>query len=106
MFSEIVTPNILQFPNQSKLFFLLSDTSCLFFKNLLEIYKNLSNNCISQIKSFRRLFKKSFLARHQWLMLVILATQVAKIRRIMVQSQPRQIVGETLSKICNTKKGW
>jgi hypothetical protein len=32
------------------------------------------------------------LAKHWWLMPVILATQKAKIRRIAVQSQPRQIV--------------
>jgi hypothetical protein len=41
-------------------------------------------------------------------MLIILATQEAKIRRITVQSQPGQIVPETLSgKIPNIKKqGW
>jgi hypothetical protein len=39
---------------------------------------------------------------------VILATQEAEIRRIMVQSQPRQIVQETLSqkKKKPTKQGW
>jgi hypothetical protein len=37
-------------------------------------------------------------ARHQWLTPVILATQEAEIRRITVRSQPRQIVGETLSR--------
>jgi hypothetical protein len=37
-------------------------------------------------------------ARHQWLTPVILAAQEAEIRRIMVQSQPRQIVCETLSR--------
>jgi hypothetical protein len=37
------------------------------------------------------------LARHQWLTPVILATQEAQIRRIVVQSQPGQIVPETLS---------
>jgi hypothetical protein len=37
-------------------------------------------------------------AGHQWLPPIILATQEAEIRRIMVQSQPRQIVCETLYK--------
>jgi hypothetical protein len=36
-------------------------------------------------------------AGHQWLMVVILATQEAEIRRILVQSQLRQIFHETLS---------
>jgi hypothetical protein len=34
--------------------------------------------------------------RHWWLMLIILATQEAEIRRIVVQSHPWQIVLETL----------
>jgi hypothetical protein len=39
-------------------------------------------------------------------MLIILATQEAEIKRIMVQSQPRQIVHETLSqKYPSQKKG-
>jgi hypothetical protein len=38
------------------------------------------------------------LARHWWLTPVILAIQEAEIRRIMVQSQPRKIVHETLSR--------
>jgi hypothetical protein len=38
---------------------------------------------------------------------IILATQQAEIRRILVQSKPRQIVHETLiSKTPNTKMGW
>jgi hypothetical protein len=35
--------------------------------------------------------------RHQWLMPVILVTQEEEIRRITVQSHPRQTVCETLS---------
>jgi hypothetical protein len=42
-------------------------------------------------------FKALIPARHQWLTPIILTTQEAEIRRIMVQSQPRQTVHETLS---------
>jgi hypothetical protein len=42
-------------------------------------------------------FKKIDQGGHQWLTPVILTTQEAAIRRIMVQSQARQIVQETLS---------
>jgi hypothetical protein len=48
--------------------------------------------------------KKRRMARCQWLILVILVTQEAKIRNITVQSQPREIVYETLSKMPNTKQ--
>jgi hypothetical protein len=47
-----------------------------------------------------------YVARHWWFMHVILATREAEIRRITVQSQPRQIVHETQSqKKSITKKG-
>jgi hypothetical protein len=42
-------------------------------------------------------YKNNIKARHQWLRPVILANQEAEIRRIMVESQPRQIVCETVS---------
>jgi hypothetical protein len=43
-------------------------------------------------------------ARHQWLTRVILATQEAEIRRIEVQSQPRQTDNKTLSQKNHHKK--
>jgi hypothetical protein len=42
--------------------------------------------------------RNTFLAGHQWLMPIILATQEAKIRRISVQSHPGQLVRKTLSR--------
>jgi hypothetical protein len=35
--------------------------------------------------------------RHQWLMPIILVTQEAEIKRTAVQSQPEQVLLETLS---------
>jgi hypothetical protein len=43
-------------------------------------------------------------ARHQWPTPVILATQEAEIRWIVVRSQPKQIVHETLSRKYPTQK--
>jgi hypothetical protein len=42
-------------------------------------------------------FKNMGKARHRWLTSVILTTQEAEIRRIVVRSQPGQIVCKTLS---------
>jgi hypothetical protein len=41
--------------------------------------------------------QKRQLARHWWLTFITLATQETEVRRITVQSQPEQIVRETLS---------
>jgi hypothetical protein len=41
--------------------------------------------------------KKERRAGHQWFIPIILATQEAEIRRIAIQSQPRQVVHKTLS---------
>jgi hypothetical protein len=41
--------------------------------------------------------KKYSIARHLWLPPVILATQEAEIRRIVVQDSSRQVIVETLS---------
>jgi hypothetical protein len=58
------------------------------------------------VKLFSPLFfKRNYVTtRCQWLKPVILATQEAEIRRIMVQSQPRQRVHETLSQKKNITK--
>jgi hypothetical protein len=45
-------------------------------------------------------------ARHRWLMHVILATQKTELRRIVVQSQPGQIVHKTLCQKKIIKKDW
>jgi hypothetical protein len=42
--------------------------------------------------NYMKIKQKLISARHQWLTLIILATQEAEIRRIAVQSQPWQIV--------------
>jgi hypothetical protein len=53
----------------------------------------LSNSIISQSGTS----EEDKIAVHLWLTPVILATQEAEIRRIVVRSQPGQIVCETLS---------
>jgi hypothetical protein len=57
-----------------------------------------------QIQDAQQSYRK---ARSWWLTSVILATQKAEIRKIKVQSQPGQIVLETLyQKYPSQKKGW
>jgi hypothetical protein len=52
------------------------------------------------------ILKNIFIAGHQWLKTIILATQEAEIRRSAVQSQSRQIACKTLSqKNPSQKKG-
>jgi hypothetical protein len=49
-------------------------------------------------------FKRLNKTRYWWLTPIILATQEADIRRIMVQSQPKQIVHKTLSQKHSSQK--
>jgi hypothetical protein len=50
------------------------------------------------VKSMRTMSKTKYKARSWWVTPVILATQEAEIRRTSVQSQPRQMVPEILSR--------
>jgi hypothetical protein len=55
---------------------------------------------------YQDLIKENVSARGLWLMPIILATQEAEIRRIMVQSQPGQIVPQVpIWKKTHHKKG-
>jgi hypothetical protein len=64
----------------------------------------------------RKLFaglKTNLWAGHWWLTPIILATQEAEIRKIIVQTQPRQVIFKTLSQkkkkkrpTTHTNKGW
>jgi hypothetical protein len=60
----------------------------------------------ARLINIARLSQKRKTAWHWWLTPVIPATQEAEIRRIMVQSQARQIIPrDPISKIPNIKKG-
>jgi hypothetical protein len=65
---------------------------------LLLLNKEIKFNYIS--------YRNKYAARWQWLTSVILAPQVAEIRKIAVRSQPGQIVHETHLKKTITKKDW
>jgi hypothetical protein len=52
--------------------------------------------CDLVLRNIKDMLKKKNPVRHQWLTPIILATQEAEIKRIVVQSHPRKIVRETL----------
>jgi hypothetical protein len=56
-----------------------------------------SSRYINNLNIKLTIYRSYIQARCWWLTPIILAIQEAEIRRIVVQSQPRQIVGETLS---------
>jgi hypothetical protein len=56
------------------------------------------------LNSHQLLPRSLALAGHQWLVPIILATQEAEIRRIVVRSQSQKIVCKTLSQKYPTKK--
>jgi hypothetical protein len=69
-----------------------------FFLETTDIYSWPSLFCGFQVHGFSQLHIENIaLARHQWLVPVILATQEAEIRRNVIGSQPWQIVCKTLS---------
>jgi hypothetical protein len=63
-------------------------------KKLLKTCPNILRELWNNYSMFKTCYKPG--ARCQWFTPVILATQEAEIRRIAVQSQPRQIVCKNL----------
>jgi hypothetical protein len=66
-------------------------------KNEVQIHTSTQVNLGNILLPERNQLQEYILARHWWLIPVILATQDAEIRRITVQSQPGQIVPGNLS---------
>jgi hypothetical protein len=76
-----------------------------FFNHFPKVHFQLKFN--RSTKFNRKSLKYTILTGCQWLMSVILATQVAETRRIKVQGQPRQNSSQDpISKYPFTKKGW
>jgi hypothetical protein len=68
---------------------------------LHSLYRDLTTGAFNYLEitaKNKEAIKTFFSAEQWWLTLVILATQEAEVRRIVVRSQPGQIVRETLSK--------
>jgi hypothetical protein len=73
----------------------------IFNKIIAEMFPNLEKERVIQVQEA---FRTSNTTGRWWHMPIILATQEAEIRRITVQSQPRQIICETLSQKPITKR--
>jgi hypothetical protein len=71
---------------------------------MLKAHSVMSQILISE-ETLRIILRTLNSAWYQWLIPVILATQEAEIRRIVVQSQCRQTVCESLSQKYPTRKG-
>jgi hypothetical protein len=80
---------------------LLTQNTGSFVKTLEDRHRSQGQDHVARIPQpavrGQRSNKRICHSRHQWLIPVILATQEVKTRKIVVRSQPRQIVRENLS---------
>jgi hypothetical protein len=67
-------------------------------KNIVNLSRSAFSQGEGKIRITKGKMKNRVLSRHLWFTPVIPATQKAEIRRIAVQSQPKQIIHETLSR--------